>query len=244
MDAQALIDGLVDELTATAIPERATAEKRYLKSDLDFLGATMPAIRRATRRLKRENPTLGRRDILRLVKRLWELPIHELRAAAVELLELSVPLLEPIDIRLIERLLRESRTWALVDNLSASVVGPLVDRFPELGPVLDAWAADGDFWVRRSALLAHLLALRNGAGDFDRFGRYADAMLEEKEFFIRKAIGWVLRDTSRKRPALVADWVGPRAHRMSGVTIREAIKKLPPNQAEAFLAAYREKRPL
>ena len=56
-----------------------------------------------------------------------------------------------------------------------------------------------------------LVALRQGGGDFERFGRYADAMLEEREFFIRKAIGWVLRDTGRKRPELVFEWLLPRA---------------------------------
>lgn len=61
-------------------------------------------------------------------------------------------------------------------------------------------------------------------------------MLEEKEFFVRKAIGWVLRDTSRKRPELVFDWILPRAHRASGVTIREVVKRLSPEQREAVLA--------
>jgi 3-methyladenine DNA glycosylase AlkD len=243
VDADALIQGIVDELTAAATPERAAAEKRYLKSDLDFIGATMPTIRRVCKGVQRDHPELARPEVLRLVKQLWKRPIHELRAAAVELLELYGSLLEPGDMGLVERMLRQSGTWALVDNLSASVAGLLVERYPELGDVLDAWAADDDFWIRRSAMLALLKPLRGGGGDFARFTRYADGMLEEKEFFIRKAIGWVLRDTSRKRPALVADWVGPRTDRMSGVTIREAIKRLPPDQAADFLAAYREHRP-
>jgi 3-methyladenine DNA glycosylase AlkD len=243
MDVAPLIAGLVDELTASATPERAAGEKRYLKSDLDFIGATVPAIVKATKRLKREHPDLARPDVLRLVRSLWERPVHELRMAAVTALDLYSPTLEPEDIQLIEQMLRDSKTWALVDNLAASVVGPLWDRFPQLGADMDRWAEDEDFWIRRSALLACLKALRAGDGDFERFARYADAMLEEREFFIRKAIGWVLRDTSRKRPELVAAWVGPRTHRMSGVTIREAVKRLPPEQAAAFLAAYKAKLP-
>ncbi|NNC92461.1 MAG: DNA alkylation repair protein, partial [Acidimicrobiia bacterium] len=188
-------------------------------------------------------PDLSRTDVLRLVRGLWKRPVHELRMAAVTVLDLYSPLLAEKDLHLIEMMLRESRTWALVDNLAASVVGPLWDRFPALGTEMDRWATDEDFWIRRSALLASLKALRAGGGDFERFGGYADAMLEEKEFFIRKAIGWVLRDTSRRRPELVAAWVGGRTHRMSGITIREAIKHLPPEQAAAFLAAYQAKRP-
>jgi 3-methyladenine DNA glycosylase AlkD len=159
--------------------------------------------------------------------------------AAVELLELGSALLCAGDVELLERLLRESRTWALVDGLAASVVGPLVEREPSLGPTLDRWAADDDFWLRRSALLALLGPLRRGGGDWERFARYADSMLEEREFFIRKAIGWVLRDTSRKRPDLVADWLEPRAARASGVTVREAVKHLPEERRERILASRR-----
>jgi 3-methyladenine DNA glycosylase AlkD len=86
-------------------------------------------------------------------------------------------------------------------------------------------------------MLALLVPLRRGDGDFDRFSRYADQMLEEKEFFIRKAIGWILRDTAKRRPELVAAWLGPRVHRASGVTMREAVKPLPRAVREALLAA-------
>jgi 3-methyladenine DNA glycosylase AlkD len=130
----------------------------------------------------------------------------------------------------------QSRTWALVDGLASSVVGPLVERQPELAATLDRWAADEDIWVRRSALLALLLPLRRGEGDFERFSRYADAMLAEREFFIRKAIGWVLRETSKKSPELVYDWIRDRAARASGVTIREAVKYISEEQREDVLA--------
>ena len=230
-------------LRAAARPERAEGEKAYLKSDLDFFGVSVPAMRTVAKGLLGDWPDITRSELLDVVVALWNEPIFEYRMMAVELLTLREPLLEIGDFELLERLLRESKTWALVDNLAISAAGPLAARLEESGPVLDRWSSDEDFWIRRSAMLALLKPLRNGGGDFERFTRYADAMLEEKEFFIRKAIGWVLRDTSRKRPELVADWVGPRTHRMSGVTIREAIKKLPPDQAEAYLQAYREKRP-
>ena len=100
---------------------------------------------------------------------------------------------------MIERMLRTARTWALVDTLAEHVMGGLVERYPELTATLDRWAGDDDFWLRRSAMLALLRPLRRGDGDFDRFSRYADRMLEEKEFFIRKAIGWILRDTAKRQ---------------------------------------------
>lgn len=225
------------QLEAAGNAERAEKERAYLKSALRHYGASVPAIRSVAKQSVRQHPDITHDDIVALVEVLWAEPVHERRMVCVELLDLAHNLLGPADAPLLERLLRESRTWALVDGLAASVVGRLVERYPEMTVVLDRWAVDGDFWLRRSALLALLLPLREGRGDFERFGRYADAMLDEREFFVRKAIGWVLRDTARKRPDLVYEWLLPRARRASGVTLREAVKPLSPVQRAAIEAA-------
>jgi 3-methyladenine DNA glycosylase AlkD len=237
MDVQRLFREIDGELRAQGSPERAVQEKAYLKSDLDHYGVSVPAVRAVARAVATGRPALTREELVALVETLWAGTVYERRRVAAELLEMGGDRLQPTDIVLVERLLREARTWALVDELAAVVVGGLVERHPELGAVLDRWAVDGDFWIRRSALLALLVPLRRGDGDFARFSRYAEAMLEETEFFIRKAIGWVLRDTARKRPGLVCEWLLPRARRASGVTIREAVKPLSPEQRAAVLAA-------
>ena len=222
------------ELRAGGSAKRAERERAYLKSGLRHYGVPVPAVRAIVRATARRAPTMTHDQLVALVEALWAEPVHECRLACVELLTDRLELLGPADVALLERLLRESRTWALVDGLAASVAGGLVERHPDLTIVLDRWAADADFWLRRSALLALLIPLRQGRGDFDRFGRYADAMLDEREFFVRKAIGWVLRDTGRKRPELVYDWLLPRASRASGVTIREALKPLSATQRAAI----------
>jgi 3-methyladenine DNA glycosylase AlkD len=107
---------------------------------------------------------------------------------------------------------------------------------------LDRWARDDDFWVRRASLLAELAPLKHGA-PFEPFARRADALLEEREFFIRKAIGWVLRDTAKRRADEVFAWLAPRTDRVSGVTIREAVKYLDERRASRLMAAYRAGRP-
>jgi 3-methyladenine DNA glycosylase AlkD len=161
----------------------------------------------------------------------------------VVVLELYASLLNPKDLGLIERLLRESRTWALVDGLAGDVVGAILTADPYVTtPVLDRWAEDADFWIRRSSLLAELRPLRAGA-DLAPFLRRADLMLDETEFFVRKAIGWVLREVAKRRPGEVVAWLAPRTHRASGVTMREAVKYLPGGEATRLMAAYRGKRP-
>ena len=232
------------ELRSRRTPGRAQQEKAYLKSTREHYGTPVPAIRSIARAVGHKHPGIEHDDLVAIVRALWSMPAHEDRMVAVELLEVYADRLGAADMALVEQMLRESGTWALVDGLAASVAGRLVEHQPELGEVLDRWSVDDDFWIRRSSLLALLDPLRRGDGDFERFARYADAMLEEKEFFIRKAIGWVLRDTARKRPDIVFDWLLPRAGRASGVTLREAVKPLSDQQREAIVSrASRHRRP-
>ena len=176
---------------------------------------------------------------LALVRALWRTKNFELRAAGVFLLERHQEGLEGRDMALLEQLLRASRTWAYVDWLCTRVVAPLVEREPGLTRVLRRWARDTDFWIRRSALLSLLPAMRRGEGDFKLFERLAVPMLGETEFFIRKAIGWILRDVSKRRPALTVAFVRRYAARLSGVTWREAAKYIPPAD-RAFVDAARQ----
>ena len=237
-----MADLITDELRAVARPERAAQEKAYLKRDLGFLGASVWEIRRVVR-ASAKGTDLTHDRLSGLVEALWAEPVYERRMAAVALLELHPRLLGPSDLPLVERLLRESRTWALVDGLAADVVGGILAASPvKVTPVLDRWATDPDFWIRRSSLLAELRPLRAGA-DLAPFLRRADAMLDEREFFIRKAIGWVLRDVGKRRQAEVVAWIAPRTHRASGVTMREVVRHLPVAEAERLMTAYREKRP-
>jgi len=190
-EAAAFID---DRVRALGSPARAEAERRYLKSELDHLGVTVWEIRREVKAFGEEHPSLSHTELIALVEALWSRPVHERRMAAAVLLEAYPALVLPTDLTLLKRLIRESRTWALVDVLPGDVIGRLLIRHPRTESRLDRWAVDRDFWVRRAALLAMLEPLKHGAS-IRRFAGNADGMLDETEFFIRKAIGWVLRET-------------------------------------------------
>lgn len=230
---------LLVTLQSMSDPVRAVETKRYLKSDLEFLGLSAAKVRSVVKTFVRANREASRAVVLDVVRSLWTERVFESRWLAVELLDAYGTTLRPSDPRLLETMIRQSKTWALVDPLAVSITGGLVERYHELGATLDRWATDDDFWVRRASMLALLNPLRRGEGDFDRFGRYAEAMLDEKEFFIRKAIGWILRETSKKRPDLVYEWLRPRAARASGVTMREAVKYLPAQQRSRIEKARR-----
>lgn len=228
------------ELRALARSDRAASEARYLKSDLRFFGATLAEIRRAAKAVAKSG-TLPHGDVVSLVEALWAKPVFELRMAATMLLDLHVDQLGASDLDMLEFFIRDSKTWALVDPLSGDVTGK-INLDHALGRRLDRWSRDDDFWVRRSSLLAEIRPLKHGAA-FGPFAKRADRMLEEKEFFIRKAIGWVLREMSKRRPDEVYEWTASRTHRVSGVTIREIVKYLGPERGNHLMQAYKEKIP-
>jgi 3-methyladenine DNA glycosylase AlkD len=240
-DHRTAVAALVTELRAHGDPERAVEERRYLKSELEHLGVSVPAIRRCVRGWARDLEPFDHDTLVALVRILWDEPsppIHERRFAAVELLEARRQLLSVADVPLLERLLREARTWALLDGLAVSVVGELALADPApFDPVVRRWAVDDDPWLRRASLLVHLPGVRAGAADVDRLFALADPMLEETGFFVRKAIGWVLRELGKREPELVVTWLEPRATRAAGLTVREAVKHLPEADREQVLAA-------
>jgi len=238
----AVLEHVEAGLRAQADPVRAVQEKRYLQSDFTHIGVTVPAVRKvavAAARAQRD-----RAGILALADALWTAtddgtPVHELRMSAIEVLVRGVRLLEPADLRVVERLVRDSRSWVYVDALADKVAGALVLRGPAPVATLDRWAADPYFWIRRTALLALLPGIRGGDADLARLSRYGDMMIDEREFFIRKALGWVLRELAKRDPAWVRGWVAERIAVISGVTFREATRHLPEPDREVLGAAYR-----
>ncbi len=242
MHVSAVADELEARLRVIGTPRRATGEKAYLKSDLDFTGTLVSDTRAAVKRLA-AGLALDHDLLIELATELWSRPVFERRLAAIMFLQRSPRLLSVADVPLLELIVRESRTWALVDYLAVDVLGRLVESDTAgLTPIMDRWATDDDFWVRRASLLAELRPIRRGA-DVERFLGRAEPMLEETEFFIRKAIGWVLREAGKRRPDEVAAWIASRTHRASGVTMREAVKYLAAADRERLMTAYRERRP-
>ncbi|MCB1188785.1 DNA alkylation repair protein, partial [bacterium] len=111
-----------------------------------------------------------------------------------------------------------------VDTLAALVVGPMVTRHPQLTAVMDEWIADENLWVARTAILHQLKYGK--ATDTDRLFAYCAAQAGHPDFFIRKAIGWALRQYARTDPGAVRRFVANHRDELSPLSIREATKHL------------------
>ncbi len=204
---------------------RAKNEKAYMKSALRFFGATMPDVRCAARDYQVAISPIAHQALVDIATTLFATDYHELRNAAIALLEREQKTLTTSDLPMLLSFVREASNWAHVDWLATKVIGPVVHRDNKRPALLRQWAKDEHMWVRRTALLACLDELR-ADGDFELFEELATPMLQEKVFWIRKAIGWVLREVSKKRPALVRGFIRRHRTKMSGLTLREASKYL------------------
>jgi len=207
--------------------ERARKEKAYMKSELAFHGVTSTVVHASVREWAKAHPEVTRAQLHAIARHLFDTGWFDLRSAAIGVLERFVERLGEDDLDPLIALVRRAGCWAHVDWLATKIIGPIATASAHRSAHLRGWAGDADFWVRRTALLAQHDALKRGQGDLDLFLELAEGMLEEKEFFIRKAIGWILREVSKKNPKPVAAFVKRHDARMSGVTRREAVKSLP-----------------
>src|SRR3989442_8943834 len=213
---------------------RARGEKAYLKSELQFWVTGQDQIRLAVREFCDAHRDLSRADLRELAETLYASDVHELRASAIGVLERNHPTLVDRDLPWLITLVRKSKSWAYVDWIAPKVIGDVIARDPRSRKRLAIWAKDDDFWVRRAALLAEHNALRAGGGDFAVWSRLAAPMLGEREFFIRKAIGWVLREVSKKRPERTYEFLRKHRDRVSNLSLKEGAKYLPAPHRKAL----------
>lgn len=239
MDARreaSLLRARVEEL---GTPERAAGAKAYMRSALDFTGTTVPDVRRVATAWLRGHTDLSSRDLRAVTEALWRTDTFELRLLATVLLQHRSETLDTADLPWLERLLRDCRAWALMDNLAPYAVAAVLDRSRALRRrTLLRWSCDPEFWMRRAALLTMHRALAVGEGDWDLWTTVARRQLEdqdrwqrippapEERFFIRKALGWALRDAARSRPDEVAAFVRLHEAKLAGLTLREATRGL------------------
>jgi len=190
------------------------------------LGVRKDVLEDLYRELKARFRPADEAELLAQMDALWGPPWREPKYAAIEHARaFEKKLLTPAALPLLERMIREGAWWDLVDGLAAWLVGPLyLRRRGEVRPTLDRWRDDADFWLRRSVLLAHL----KHKDQTDARALFADveALMHEKEFFIRKAIGWVLRDYSYVAPDQVKGFLLAHRGELSGLSFREGARQL------------------
>jgi len=192
-----------------------------MKSELPYLGVRMPDLRRAWRPFFAAHPIGSRAAFDAALAELWDdAGFREERYTALALLERHP---EHVTLPLLERLIVEGAWWDLVDTL-ARRVGDLLRRDPAVADEMRRWSRDPDLWKRRVSIICQL----GFRADTDLALLYGciEPNLGDREFFVRKAIGWALRDYAWHDPREVDRYVRANADRLSGLSRREATKNL------------------
>lgn len=212
-------------LLAHADPGRIAQMQAYLKTEQPFLGVMADGRVEVVRDVDARFPAADVRENDRQVAALWREPEREMQYVAVGLARRRKKLVGAGSLPLYERMIREGAWWDLVDEIAIHVVGVAALAEPDtLRAAMDRWIEDPDMWIRRTAIIfQNRHKLRT---DEARLLRYCLACAHEKEFFIRKAIGWALRDYAKTNPEAVRSFVEKHRERLSGLSIREALKHL------------------
>jgi 3-methyladenine DNA glycosylase AlkD len=229
-----LLDAVCRELEKAGDPDRAKGQQAYMKSAMPFRGVTAPALRAALRPVLADPAYLltGRDEWEATIRALWDgARFREERYAA---LAISGHRLyrqwarERSAMPLYRDLVESGAWWDFVDEIASHRIGPILRAYPELeSDRMRSWARAGNLWVRRAAILSQLSSRE--ATDRQLLLDCVTPNLADQEFFIRKAIGWSLRQYAHC-DATAADWVRSTVEeldpRLSPLSRREALKHL------------------
>jgi len=213
-------------MAAEADPQRAAGMQAYMKSTMPYYGLRLPQVRAICREVFDGSP-MTCDEWKRTIVALWRgARRREERYAAVYLLTLKrhQDCLAPGDMPMLEELVVTGAWWDHVDEL-AMVIGDLLRKHPkQMRPLMRRWSADPDMWKRRVSIICQLRFKKDT--DLDLLYANIEPNLGDKEFFIRKAIGWALRQYAWTDPEEVTRYVRSRESRLSGLSKREALKNI------------------
>ncbi len=204
-----------------ANPENAFFMKKYMKEKFTFLGIKSPERKALTRAFYKNYNRPDINTLENIVRQLWKMEEREFQYFAMELVEKELKKMGRDDIQLFEYFVVNKSWWDTVDFIAANLVGKHLLNFPGLIEQMNKkWISSENMWLNRTALLFQL-----------KYKNDMDAKLlkqnilkcrDSKEFFIRKAIGWVLREYSKTNPVWVSEFVDSTT--LSPLSKREALK--------------------
>ncbi len=221
-----IVDAVLTGLAERADPERAEWQQAYMKSAMPFHGVSLPATRALVREVLRDHPLPSREVWEATVLALWdEAAFREEWYAALVVARAGRRWFDPAALPLFRHLVVSGAWWDVVDETAQHLVGEVLRRHREaVTPVIRDWATDEDLWLRRTAVICQLR--HRDETDLDLLAYAIEANVDDPSFWLRKAIGWALRQHARTDPGWVLAEVAELGDRLSGLSRREALKHL------------------
>lgn len=223
-----LASSIMGDLESHGDSEKAKMVAQYMKtSKLIFLGVSVTQARRITRK---HIKGISLDVMVSLMEILWVKPVFDFKLAAIEIME-SYSAKGGLDtaLEMIDRWIEDVDTWSVVDPLCVVCLGNLIIRDHSVWDRISEWRESDNFWRRRASVLpgVELSKKRSHKPEYnDMILESLEPHLEDSEFFVSKAVGWVLRELSKREPELVRSYIEENRHRMTKLSIREGSKKL------------------
>lgn len=225
MDGNDALARVQAELESLRDPKRAIAMAAYMKTDMPFYGVPSPGLAPVLKMLLAELPANDRSTYTSTVEALWAMPHREEKHLAIRYARSFPSFIDAVSIPLFHRLIVEGAWWDLVDESAVRLVGrALRNERPLVEPIVRSWITDEDLWLRRTTIICQLA--EKAGTDPALLEDACLANLGDSEFFIRKAVGWALRQYARTDPEWVRAFVDRHRDEMSGLSVREATKYL------------------
>jgi 3-methyladenine DNA glycosylase AlkD len=213
------------EFKAKTDAKRAVEMAAYMKTSMPFYGVQKPDRQPIYKHIIREFPPRNHDEFEVIVRTLWAMPHREEKYTALEFANAFQLFVDSKSVPLFEDLIREGAWWDFVDVIAINLIGHayLRDR-SGLKSEIERFNNDSDFWVRRTALICQNHHKKQT--DEKQLLRFCLSQAEDKEFFIRKAIGWALREYSYVKPDAVKEFVEQNQTVLSPLSRREALKRV------------------
>ncbi len=211
-------------LVEVADPEKAEPMAAYMKGHFTFLGVSAADRRSVSQEIIHWAKSADPDELLALVSELWNEPEREFHYVGMDLIRAGATHLRSTDLQAVRGFITKTPWWDTVDSLAVHTVGTMVSNHPELVFDMDDWIESDDIWIARTAML-HQLMYKDRT-DTNRLFTYCEMRMDHTDFFMRKAIGWALRQYARTDPASVVEFVDRHHDDLSGLSKREALRHL------------------
>lgn len=217
------INRLSHLLQENANPTFASQMKAYMKGQFEYFGVKSPVRKELIKGFYKEHGLPSDADLKCFIKGIWLLPQRELKYTAIELMDKKINVMDESWIDFVAELLVYESWWDTVDGLSANVTGKLLLKFPNLAVTKsEIWCNTDNMWLQRMSILFQL-KYKNKTNT-EILTKYIEKHAGSKEFFIRKAIGWILREYGKTNPEWVIKFCD--THVLAGLSRREALKRI------------------
>ena len=200
----------------------AQAQSKYMRFKFPFYGIMQKPLSEAIKEFYEIHGKVEIENTMSFVQECFSYHYRELWHVGLGILRKNVKKLPDTHLEDFKKIIIKGDWWDVTDSMASGVVGDYLQKYPHLLPEMDAWIQHENYWIRRTAIIYQLKYRKDL--DTQRLFKYILLCAHEKEFFIRKAIGWSLREYSKTNARAVIEFIETHDTVLSGLSKREGMK--------------------